>query len=93
MNLSDSENLSTEKNTKGAFGQVAAPTIASSHKSNVKQRARRRGLRNWVHRLAPARLTSRIILINILGLVILVSGILYFNQTRKGSGCSTINES
>jgi two-component system sensor histidine kinase ChvG len=35
-------------------------------------------------RLAPQRLTSRIVLLNLLGLVILVAGILYFNQFRQG---------
>jgi two-component system, OmpR family, sensor histidine kinase ChvG len=35
-------------------------------------------------RLAPTSLTSRIALINILGLVILALGILYFNQFRQG---------
>jgi two-component system sensor histidine kinase ChvG len=38
----------------------------------------------WFHRLAPARLTSRIVLLNIAGLIILVAGILYFNQFRQG---------
>src|SRR5687767_14995407 len=42
---------------------------------------RRGGL---LHRLAPQRLTSRIVLLNVLGLVVLVSGILYFNQFRQG---------
>lgn len=37
-----------------------------------------------VRRLAPQRLTVRIVLLNLLGLVILVSGILYFNQFRQG---------
>jgi two-component system, OmpR family, sensor histidine kinase ChvG len=41
----------------------------------------RRGL---LHRLAPRRLTSRIVLLNLLGLVVLVVGILYFNQFRQG---------
>ena len=36
----------------------------------------------WFHRLAPARLTSRIVILNIAGLIVLVSGILYFNQFR-----------
>lgn len=45
---------------------------------------KQRSLSGWMHRLAPARLTSRIIIINVAGLVILVAGILYFNQTRKG---------
>jgi len=40
--------------------------------------------RGWLSRLAPARLTSRIILLNVGGLIILVSGILYFNQFRQG---------
>jgi two-component system sensor histidine kinase ChvG len=35
-------------------------------------------------RLAPQRLTSRIVLLNLLGLIILVAGILYFNQFRQG---------
>lgn len=37
----------------------------------------------WLQRLAPTRLTSRIILINFVGLVILVGGILYSNQSRQ----------
>ena len=37
-----------------------------------------------LHRFAPQRLTSRIVLLNLLGLVILVIGILYFNQFRQG---------
>ncbi len=43
-----------------------------------------RGFAWWFHRLAPARLTSRIVLLNIAGLLILVAGILYFNQFRQG---------
>jgi two-component system, OmpR family, sensor histidine kinase ChvG len=42
---------------------------------------KRRGL--W-SRLAPTSLTSRIALINILGLIVLALGILYFNQFRQG---------
>ena len=37
-----------------------------------------------IYRLAPQRLTSRIVLLNLLGLIILVTGILYFNQFRQG---------
>ncbi|MGH6853830.1 MAG: stimulus-sensing domain-containing protein [Aestuariivirga sp.] len=37
-----------------------------------------------LRRFAPQRLTSRIVLLNLLGLVILVTGILYFNQFRQG---------
>jgi two-component system, OmpR family, sensor histidine kinase ChvG len=37
-----------------------------------------------LHRFAPQRLTSRIVLLNLLGLVVLVAGILYFNQFRQG---------
>ena len=36
-----------------------------------------------LHDLAPAHLTSRIILFNFVGLVILVAGILYFSQSRE----------
>ncbi len=42
------------------------------------------GRRSLLHRLAPQRLASRIVLLNLLGLVILVTGILYFNQFRQG---------
>ena len=42
------------------------------------------GRRGLLHRLAPQRLTSRIVLLNLLGLVVLVVGILYFNQFRQG---------
>lgn len=42
------------------------------------------GHRGLLHRFAPQRLTSRIVLLNLLGLVILVTGILYFNQFRQG---------
>jgi len=37
----------------------------------------------WWHRFAPAHLTSRILIINLIGLLILVLGILFFNQSRK----------
>lgn len=39
--------------------------------------------RGFFNRIAPRSLTSRIALINILGLVILTLGILYFNQFRQ----------
>ena len=42
------------------------------------------GHRGLLHRFAPQRLASRIVLLNLLGLVILVIGILYFNQFRQG---------
>jgi two-component system, OmpR family, sensor histidine kinase ChvG len=38
----------------------------------------------WLQRFGPKSLTSRIVLLNLLGLVILVLGILYFNQFRQG---------
>jgi two-component system sensor histidine kinase ChvG len=37
----------------------------------------------WWHRFAPAHLTSRILIINLIGLIILVLGILFFNQSRE----------
>jgi two-component system, OmpR family, sensor histidine kinase ChvG len=39
---------------------------------------------SWFRRFAPQRLTARIVLLNLLGLIILVAGILYFNQFRQG---------
>ena len=42
------------------------------------------GHRGLLHRFAPQRLASRIVLLNLLGLVVLVIGILYFNQFRQG---------
>ena len=42
------------------------------------------GHHGLLHRLAPQRLASRIVLLNLLGLVVLVTGILYFNQFRQG---------
>jgi two-component system, OmpR family, sensor histidine kinase ChvG len=38
----------------------------------------------WLERLSPGSLTGRIALINLLGLAILTTGILYFNQFREG---------
>jgi two-component system sensor histidine kinase ChvG len=55
---------------------------AAAH-ADSGQSAQERGPR-WLARLTPARLTSRIVLLNIAGLIILVSGILYFNQFRQG---------
>ncbi len=63
--------------------EPAAPTDiddindADAADSNLKQR---RGLWYW---FAPGSLAARIALINILGLVILSIGILYFNQFRQ----------
>ena len=37
-----------------------------------------------LRRFAPQRLTARIVLLNLLGLIVLVAGILYFNQFRQG---------
>ena len=54
-----------------------------SGKTAADESAVSRGPFYWLGRLAPARLTSRIILINFVGLVILVAGILYFNQSRE----------
>ncbi len=39
---------------------------------------------SWLERLSPGSLTGRIALINLLGLAILTTGILYFNQFREG---------
>lgn len=39
---------------------------------------------SWLKRLAPQRLAGRIVLLNLLGLVVLLTGILYSNQFRQG---------
>ena len=39
---------------------------------------------NRFRQVWPHRLTSRIVLLNLLGLIVLVAGILYFNQFRQG---------
>ena len=43
------------------------------------------GRRGLLHRFAPQRLVSRIVLLNLLGLVILVTGILYFTSLRSNT--------
>ena len=54
------------------------------HPQSAAAPVERRGFIWWFHRLAPARLTSRILLLNLAGLAVLVAGILYFNQFRQG---------
>ena len=54
----------------------------------VGRRTKREGapaiaLLRWLKRLRPTSLLARIVLTNILGLLILVGGILYFNQSRE----------
>ena len=61
----------------------ARPHRTSDAADPAEDTAIRRGPFYWLGRLAPARLTSRIILINFVGLVILVAGNLYFNQSRE----------
>ncbi len=61
----------------------AQPARRSGASGKSSAAGLQRGPFDWLHRLAPARLTSRIILINFVGLVILVGGILYFNQSRE----------
>src|SRR5262245_747101 len=43
-----------------------------------------RGPMDWFHRWVPAHVTTQVILINFIGLLVFVSGILYFNQSRQG---------
>jgi two-component system, OmpR family, sensor histidine kinase ChvG len=49
-----------------------------------QQAAAKMPVRGILSRLSPSSLTARIALINILGLVVLAIGILYFNQFRQG---------
>lgn len=69
------------------MGVDSAAQDVSREADSKKAESRRSSTRfytRWTRFFAPTRLTSRIIIINVLGLVILVAGILYFNQTRKG---------
>ncbi|MBC8038277.1 MAG: stimulus-sensing domain-containing protein [Rhizobiales bacterium] len=59
-------------------------TISDDTPDSVEIEAAPRRRVGLVRRFAPQRLTSRIVLLNLLGLVILVTGILYFNQFRQG---------
>ena len=66
--IDSTERAEVEDSTETADGGLAAIRKSGS----------------WFWRFAPQRLTSRIVLLNLLGLIILVSGILYFNQFRQG---------
>ena len=57
--------------------------IGSRSTTSLRRPTRRATSRVSLHDLAPAHLTSRIILFNFVGLVILVAGILYFSQSRE----------
>ncbi len=66
----------------------ATAKALSSHRRQDAARARARtageaGPLRWLARLRPRSLLARIVLINLLGLLILVGGILYFNQSRE----------
>jgi two-component system, OmpR family, sensor histidine kinase ChvG len=69
--------------------KTAAPETLERHESDEGQELESfdypiEAHRSFLHRLAPQRLTSRIVLFNLIGLIILVAGILYFNQFRQG---------
>jgi len=61
--------------------ETADRAEADEAEAAEREAAPRQGL---VRRLWPHRLTSRIVLLNLLGLIVLVAGILYFNQFRQG---------
>ncbi len=65
--------------TPEAIDRAEPEEQADAAESGVLQ-----GKKSWFWRFAPQRLTSRIVLLNLLGLIILVTGILYFNQFRQG---------
>ncbi|MGB8312926.1 MAG: sensor histidine kinase [Aestuariivirga sp.] len=69
--------------------KTAAPETLERHESDEGQELESfdypiEAHRSFLHRMAPQRLTSRIVLFNLIGLIILVAGILYFNQFRQG---------
>ena len=66
--------------------KVLPPDTAERAEADEADAAEREAApkQNLVRRFWPHRLTSRIVLLNLLGLIVLVSGILYFNQFRQG---------
>ena len=69
--------------------KTAAPETLERHESDEGQELESfdfpvEAHHGILHRLAPQRLTSRIVLFNLIGLIILVTGLLYFNQFRQG---------
>ncbi len=66
--------------------KVTPPESADRAEADEAEAAEREALprQGLVRRLWPHRLTSRIVLLNLLGLIVLVAGILYFNQFRQG---------
>ncbi|MFD0916912.1 stimulus-sensing domain-containing protein [Pseudahrensia aquimaris] len=60
-----------------------ATTPSFSEPPASPKRRKRSGLRNFISRTVFSTLGQRILLINILGLLVLVSGILYLNQFRE----------
>jgi two-component system, OmpR family, sensor histidine kinase ChvG len=69
--------------SKPIEGQAAAEPDEALEQENAGDTVARQA-RGWLQRLSPGSLTSRIALINLLGLAILTLGILYFNQFRQG---------
>ncbi len=70
----------TERETYAREGDEAGIGAAASTASGKAASGAERVL-TW---LSPGSLTGRIILINVIGLIILASGILYLNQFRQG---------
>ena len=69
--------------------KVKTPDVTDRAESDEAQDSAETEVRSgkslgWISRLAPQRLTSRIVLLNVAGLFILVTGILYSNQFRQG---------
>ncbi len=75
----------TDGSAGSAPGTAAAATAAAtpSRSQRSPRRSSRAPLARLLRRLRPTSLLARIVLTNILGLLILVGGILYFNQSRE----------
>ena len=73
-----------EDGGKAAGPSRSASAASGSGKTPEKaEQVTTRGPLHWLRRLRPTSLLARIILINLAGLIILVGGILYFNQSRE----------
>ncbi len=74
----------SRKDGANAFSRARhAPARAAPAEASNKEEGQAFPLLEWLRRLRPTSLLARIVLTNILGLLILVGGILYFNQSRE----------
>ncbi len=77
------ESVEGELKAATAPGSPVEDGSAVSEAVSEKEEREVRGPLYWLARLKPRSLLARIVLTNLVGLIILVAGILYFNQLRE----------